>query len=129
MKLGSLSNHSSGDALAAGHTLRALAHQRHPNASVAEVLGRVGEWLVAAASTTKVEPGAMLPLSVRASELLTHSLKDAQDQALDAMSALLAALTHIAITGPKPRHAIAVLIDALEVIRDEHPLPPEASSS
>lgn len=35
-----------GDAIAAGHTLRALAQQNRPNAQTAEVLGRVGDWLV-----------------------------------------------------------------------------------
>lgn len=114
----SLSTLRAADAISVGHTLRALAHTHAPNADAADVLSRVGEWLVCAGEVSK-SSGPIPPLGMRASEVMISALQLAQHDASEAAASLLTALAQMCVAGPKPVAALDGVIDALVDVRTE----------
>lgn len=114
------------DAIAAGHTLRALAQQGRPNPETAELLGRVGNWLVDtaqdyASATAPSRAADTETLVQRARYLLKLALTLSTGDIDAAADTLMTALCHLLRQTEEPRRAFALAIATMADVREQCP--------
>lgn len=121
---------ASGDALAAGQTLRSWAHAGQPNQETAELLGRVGDWLIAAALASDAgRNGEMLPMPARAAQLVLIADSLAKGDQTQAASSLMTALITMLLGSSHPKTALALAIATLREAMDYIPPTPSSEQS